>query len=551
MRSTFYGFEIARNGLNVAQAALNITGHNMGNVDTPGYTRQRLNQTAIAPFSGNTFFAPQVRALSGQGALGVSIDQIRDVYLDRQIREKSPAYFYADARLLEMDFIQNMIGEADGKGPLSGALGNFASSWQELPTKSDNISIRTAIRESARTLCETLNDYYNKLADEQVKQNEMIEVAANRVNRILDGIAQLNDEIYKFETYNGNANDLRDQRNVLLDELAQYIDFDYKELPRGVGDNPTMGCKVEITVKDPLNNTIKLIDGTKKSTDTSTVTHLEVYGTGDLLADGVTEAYGLKYTNQGNLSSTPPTMGFWAQPSLQGGVIKAYFDLRDGNGEIMDRTDASNVQYGIPYVLNQLNAFATTLIRELNTQHMAGHTLEVNGAASQPGSHFFVTDNKTSGAGAAARDIRLSDAIISNVGYIAVSSEPVVAGNTGNGLNAQNIIDKVFHSKTLSFAVNSVTGGGTPSTESLDSFLRGFFSIMGTKVNQLESAQKLEFTTYSTQIEQREAISGVNTDEEATNLIRFQRSYQAAARAFTAMDEALDILINRTGLVGR
>ncbi len=538
MRPTFYGLEIAKSGLNISQYSINITAHNMANVNTKGYTRQRLDQVGLAPLYGNSYLQMMIRGVAGRGADARGIEQIRDLYLDKQIRNKAPSFNYYDTKYLQLDFIQGMFDETNTSS-VTNMLQNFINGWHELSKEPDNSSFRTALRESAKSLTETINDYHNKLVTEQVRQNEMLSSAVNRINQIGENIAKLNDEIYRFELTNGRANDLRDQRNLLLDELAEYVDFEYFEEP-GVTTYPedpdldkSNYGKVTILIKDQLSE-VRFVDGTKSITknppDDGVVDYINCEPTADLLLDMQTEALELRFS----LNRTAL--------DIRGGKVKAYLDLRDGDG--IDNAVAldSDDQYGIPYIIRQLNVFAVTMVRAINEAHQMGFTLDTAPGGSKTGVDFF--DDDGINAMDFAGRLRLSDEILESVGNIAASSDPVDELNTGNGIALEALIASVLNSTTLDFA-------GMDITSSLAGYIRTMFSTMGSQINKVQIAASTEKITFDTYTDRREAISGVNTDEEATNLVRFQRAYAASARAFTAMDEALDILINRTGMVGR
>jgi flagellar hook-associated protein 1 FlgK len=288
----------------------------------------------------------------------------------------------------------------------------------------------------------------------QTQTGQNVTVTIDEINSIGSRIASLNTSIVAANQTGDKANDLLDERDVLLDRLAELGNVSWTNQADGSID-VTMGGGVLVT---------------------------------------------------GQVPSTLVEAGF---TSLTSGKLKALIDLRDTT---------------IPAYQSQLNSIAKALADKVNAQHALGYDLATGAAGGQ----FF-----TYTAGSEASTLAVSAAISANPNLVAASSAaPATAGaQAGNGGNAIKLAQLATDPAIDAAYKKLVTTIGTDTQEARRS---------------LDSARIL-----SDSLENRRAsLSGVSLDEEMTNMVKFQRGYQAAARALNAMDEMVELLITRTGRVG-
>ncbi|MDR0937582.1 MAG: flagellar hook-associated protein FlgK [Oscillospiraceae bacterium] len=230
LRSTFYGLEIAASGLYVSQKGLDVTGHNIANVDTVGYSRQRLITTAYDPNAAVMKFKPVDGALIGSGAKVKILDQIRDEFLDRQYRTEDNKRAEWETRTKSLTYVEALFEGADQAALESNLAGLFAAFNTYQQQEANDKAQREATLSLANALIENFHQIYNQLEAIQKSENDAINVMVSEINNITTGIAQINRQIYAFEAMGDQyANDLRDKRNVLLDELSTYVNINYHE----------------------------------------------------------------------------------------------------------------------------------------------------------------------------------------------------------------------------------------------------------------------------------------------------------------------------------
>ena len=218
-------------GLNVSQNGLNTTGHNLANVDTEGYVRQQtVLQTSQYRTIGQSYISPMQ---TGLGAETAAVRQVRDIFLDKSYRQELGRRGFYDSQYETVSEIENLMGELEGVA-FQDSIADFWNNLQELAKEPDSIVKRASLVETSVSFIERAENLFKQLSDYQLNLNLKITNTISRINEIGDQISELNDRICAYES-NGyeNANDLRDTRNKLLDELSQMITITYRENPEG------------------------------------------------------------------------------------------------------------------------------------------------------------------------------------------------------------------------------------------------------------------------------------------------------------------------------
>lgn len=500
MSSLFYGMEIAKTGLSVSQRALNLTGHNIANADTKGYTRQRIIQSSIEPNSGISRISRVDAASIGGGVDVALVDQIRSDYIDRQYRGENATLGRYNTRAEELEYVETILDELSDSS-VSAAMADFFDSISELSGNAANRELRTNVQQNALKMIETFHHYSTALTDLQDTYNESMNVAVNEINDLLTSIASYNQQVYSYELSGSKANDIRDKRNVLLDELSGLINISYHENAQG---HLIVNCEG-----------VELVNHTDAAT-------LEARPELTGVVSGQPDHYEI-YIKK--MDGTESVFNYTS------GKLSAYKDLRDGN---------SSDTVGIPYILSSINKLARSLAKEFNAVHATGWTMPSDTLTSQTGINFFDVpaggyDDITAG------NLALSAELLADVNYIAASDQPIdlSAGSTQKG---NNIV--ILKLAGLSERTD------IPDVGSFEDFLNSTVVEVGIESSSAIALANSQKAIMDNLNERRQSVSGVSLDEEMVQMITYQHSYAAASRILTAMDEALEVLINRTGRVG-
>lgn len=465
---TFFGLQVALSGLQAQQRALMTISHNITNATTEGYSRQRVELQANAPYTNPALNSPLGAGQLGTGVTIAQMNRMRDTFIDASFRATTSSHGQFDARSEALAAIDVILNEPGNAG-LAALLSDHWGAWQSLTTQPDSAGAREAVRRTGEALADGMGDLAGEFTRATTDAGSRITLQVGRANQIAGQVNTLNLQIAKSVAFGDSPNDLRDQRDKLLDELAGLTDITVTENTAG---------KVSVAIGGQL-----LLDAT---TDTANALAIDAAGAATVGGVGTTITTG----------------------SLRGQV-----DIRN------------SVVGGATGYLAQLDTFAAALIASVNTQHAAGFGLD-----GTTGNNFF--------SGTSASTIALDAAIAGTVDKIAASD---TAGNLPGGA------DNALAIAQLQFLVQSIGG----QTTTIDGYYQGLVSRIGVDVDQDRRLTEVQAGVLEAVRARRESVSGVSIDEEAAEMIRFQKSYNAAARMVTTIDEMLDTIVNRMGLVGR
>lgn len=374
MSSTFLGLEIGRSGLNSASLNINTTGNNIANADTDGYTRQRVTNAEKVP-SGCDYVVSQIyNKLSGQGVSTTGIEQIRSDYLDAQYRSNNSNYNYTEYKAQGNTYMEGLMNELDTDSSLTLSINSFYEALGEYASQdTTSEEFRTNVQQQAVSMTENFNSVYNEMKSLWESQNDSISTVADTINTTTQQLADLNKQIARYETSGTTANALRDQRNLLLDNLSGLVNVDYSVN----SDNSSM---VDVSIGG-----VSVVDGSKSS---------------DILvgkSSQVNDASG-EYTNTLKVQTRVDENGVAIFKTLDlneevtSGELYAHMELTEGS------TDGNE---GIPYYMNQLNGLAQHMSQAINDLHTEGYTYPdaENENVSQKGVLFFDVDQAQTKSG--------------------------------------------------------------------------------------------------------------------------------------------------------
>lgn len=493
MRTTFGSFNIATSGLFVNQRALDTTSHNISNANTVGYSRQITLQRATTPT-----YDPS--GVIGTGVEAYDIMQMRSAYLDVKYWGQNKACQEWNVKQEQLETLEGVFNEPSNTG-IRVVMDEFFTALEELSKQSGDTTCRVAVLEKANMLTTTINRNGNELVNAIRDVNFSVKNKVDEINSLSEQIANLNKHIFGFELGGNKANDLRDQRNVLLDQLSSIVNITVNEMP-GPNGNNYMDVKIGgITL---INHTNYNKLDTENCTDTPPSTYysdLEKMGGGK-----ISQVVWAGVTGQ--------------KVKIDSGELKGLLDIRDGNGEDFNYR-------GIPYYLSKLNEFASSFTKAFNAQHNQG--VDYNGNQGQD----FFYDNGTVNC----INFKVNPAMTAD-------SSRIAASTNANGESNNDNVELLMELRESKGMFGSLIG--TP-----DDFVKSLLSALA-----VDSSQAVRMASNSQALvdqtdNRRISESGVSLDEEMSNMVKFQQAYNASARMITTLDAILDTTVNRLGLVGR
>ena len=235
---TFGSFTQARLAIYAVHKGLSVTGNNIANVNTTGYTRQRLEQSSFGASGADRYYS-SFDSRVGNGVLCIGLTQLRDPYLDIRYRGEMANVGSMDAKLGGLENIQAVLDEVgkgdDAFGIIEAQLSDMVAKLRQLSDQTGHSLYDIQVRASADTLTKQLNAYASRL--QEVYKNNMASYQqdVSKVNGILTNIRDLNATIRKNEIHGDNSLELRDERNVLIDQLSQYMKVDVTYTTEDIG----------------------------------------------------------------------------------------------------------------------------------------------------------------------------------------------------------------------------------------------------------------------------------------------------------------------------
>ena len=219
-------------GLHVSQRGLNTTAHNLSNLETEGYVRQQTLQTDSFYTNIGTNHISYLQV--GSGAAAAAVTQVRDTFLDKSYRQELGRQKFYEAQFECATEMEEILGETEGVA-FQDSVEDLWIAMQELCKEPDSIVTRSSFIQTAVSFIERAETVYTQIKEYQLNLNSNIQNSVNRINELADEIQRLNGEIQKYEASKmEHANDYRDQRNLLLDELGGLASITYKEHANGV-----------------------------------------------------------------------------------------------------------------------------------------------------------------------------------------------------------------------------------------------------------------------------------------------------------------------------
>jgi flagellar hook-associated protein 1 FlgK len=472
--------DIAKAALQANQIAMEVVSHNIANVNTKGYTRQRAVLDSETPVSFN-------RIKIGMGVKVASVHQAFDQNTTRAIRQNTSSLneYQTEASVLsQLESLFNEIGDST----LSNTMNDFWNAWQDVADNPGGIVERTALLQKAEILAQKFNSLSNDLTQIKNNMNTNLHMGMEKINELTEKIAHLNETIVAAEADKTTANDLRDQRNRLLEDLSSWL---------GNVDVEQENGSVTIQTGDG----VLLVDGNQ---------HWELSTQGDSIYwDNI------------------PTD---VSKKLTGGQIGGWLDMRD---EV------------VPQYLANLDELAGTIIDQVNTLHTAGYPI-----SGGTGRYFFqdfqtapLVPNPGNFQGAAAY-MALSSDVLDHPENIAAGG---LSGDPGDNENAMEIA-ALQTNESLSIRKWTIgnRGGSASSsleTTAMDDYYQTLVGEIGITTEAANENQSFVQSMVDNLEDLRDSISGVNLDEEMTELLKLQRTYEANSKIISIADQMLESLM--------
>ena len=617
MPSTFFGLEIAASGLRASNAALNTTANNISNTNTEGYSRQQVKQEAMNPLRVFSTYG-----CAGAGVNTLAIERIRDQFYDTKFRQNETKLGEYDTKAYYCKMIEEYL-EDDGRTGFTSIFDQMVVALQNLANDPNNTSVKRSFISTAKSLTDYFNNMYGDLQNLQADVNDEIKIRVDHINSIAQDIATVNKQINTIEMGGTAANELRDKRDALIDELSAIVDVKVEEAPIYDQFGNSTGatrCIVRIAggqVLVDMNDYNQLMCVARS--DDEKVNQTDIDGLYDIrwtngndfglynesmggelkgliqMRDGNNgEYFNGTATNviySGETSKvTISTSASYLQSMIQcklsdtGGVINIgdqlfyYSDWTyDGDGNYTFTIDneksdqaltavkigrlatiSQDINYqGVPYYMAQMNEWLRDFAQKVNDIFTEGLTSDGEDAGilftgiypNNSGEYREdeLNDSRHNGKGyyyLTAGNITVIDELMKNAALLGTREnvdDDTTDGVEQDGVEQNNQVRKVismigdtnqfsFRGRDASGFLECVLSDAMLNSSNADTFYATYLSLESNIDNQ------------------RLSISGVDEDEEAISLIKYENSYTLASKMISVLTEVYDRLILQTGV---
>ena len=557
VRATFSGFNTALSALQANQKRLDITGQNLSNMNTAGYTRQQLEASSLNYTNPVSHYSNGNETAVGFGVSMDRVSQIRDPYLDIQYRSQSADCSYTNRLQTALNSLSKVLDETT----ISGIRQAFDDIQSTLTSMQDPAKVSDPIYESElRTKMQSVCNLFNQASRQitQAEQNEFQRLTGEgsseqgdvqKINDILRQIGDLNVQIKRNQVAGHPSLELQDERNLLLDELSGYIPVEtryYKDDAHSGNNAYDYDANGAVIGKkdwpDDLEVSMNYIDAQGKSQK------LILVNGSDLGADGLTKNYGqlsmLKGDHQTAASVSDPadiSIKFEKAPSYQGngpaatndvyaelkgirfegGSLQASLDMlqKTGTGKVINGSTAVDDVRGYQYYSEKLDHLALTFAESMNNIN--------NGNKNPKDQNLLSNSTDDSTTGITAGNIGISKGWTSGTVHIST-----------NGTNRTDTILDMIAAMKDTKKLNGKT---------FADYMNNLSTQLASDSSSNQTALKTGTTVLNSIQDSRDSLSGVSLDEEATNMMAYVSAYNAASRLMTALDEVLNTLISNTG----
>jgi flagellar hook-associated protein 1 FlgK len=514
IRPTFMGLSTGVSGLQAAQKSLDIVGNNISNANTEGYTRQQVDLYETPTICGSRLYSYQTIGGSGLGVTISGTSQIRDSYLDLRYRNLAGKTSASETYASGMSDVESLLSEVTVDG-ISVQLQDFMASINDLAENPGKSEFESLAQDAANTLVKEIRNAANTLSSLRDENEYNMQNDIDTLNQALADIAELNKTIKNEQILGNEPLELLDQRNLLIDNISKIanIDVEYQQKTTDAGN---------ITY-----------DELKLSINGTTILDHNQYGEFSMSVNEDTNAVTISYTgglHTGNFyedRATQDVDNFNAD--ITAGTLSGYMDLLNESGEF--DSPSSGVR-GIGYFEQRLDLLASSLADIMNT---------ANTLADGTKRNLFESDD---GGEITASTIKLSDGWLTGQYGITNTKKDLPGDSTGANDNYLYIYTQFTAQREFTSSSGNFIYSG-----SLEEYTSDIADAAHSAVSNANTMVNLRSAQLSTVEDLRDSVSSVSLNEEAVDMMKYQKSYSACAQYISVINDLLDTLINNVGQV--
>lgn len=514
MSGLFGTLGTATSGITANQVALQTTAHNIANTNTDGYSRQRVHMTTKPPY-----------VIAGTGTIGTGVnvtgvERVVDDFVRSQIREANSKYTYNTQKSDTLGQLEDILHEPSDDGVIK-ALNTLTDSWQKLAENPELGTSKTLVVENANSFADSIHQMATQINQLHKDSISNLQKSVLDFNEKIDQLADINKKVFTLTSRGETPNDLLDQRDTLLKDISGLVNINTEFDEYGRTTLSVDGQTI-LDFKNETHNTLSVVVGTDAN--------------GNALV-----------SDRGDSSKTNVALGRQAEVGTVMLTKKddagnaTYSEIKTSEGDMGGYQESAKE---ILEHMDELNDFVAKIGKATNMV-MTGGQDKLDG--------FFTLGNDPSRY---ALDFKVNDAIAKDPSKIPAGKALDGTGNAGDGSRALAVawaMKTKFKTPVSDADLDTYDESTMKFTESQDgqTFAETFNNIVTKngiskqKADNMAAAQKVVLNNLETK---NESMSGVNINEEMSDVIKFQQGFQANTRVLSVIAEMLDTLVNKTGV---
>jgi flagellar hook-associated protein 1 FlgK len=554
---------------------MNVTGQNISNVNTEGYSRQRVELK-------NEALKENSAGYLGLGVTTSSAKRVYDDIISKNLRNETADLEYYSNIETSLKGVEVYFNELELGGGLGQALEDYFNAWSDLANtapddSAESQSKKEVVISKAQSLATQLNESADGIATARDDSNKRIKMYVDEINNMAAEIDQLNKDITAFESNGKVANDLRDRRDLLLNKMSEIVDINTYENDKGVvsvfiGNNALVDGltlnKLYVNENASNNNYYNIYWGNKDSGPLVNLTNVInagkikaeldvrdnylknyaeslnklteniIFETNKLHSKGYGEAFFTNLTSNVGLPSKDLSLSAINKNIKEGQIVFSIFDANGafvGNEAI--KVDPS--KDSISDIVEKINKDEKLPLR---AGLLEGNKMQIY---AKDGFSYAIADDTSNFlaalqinaffTGTNSKDIKVNNLVGENSQYLATHS----------------ILTKGDNSVARNIAKLKYTNFDSLNNTTIEGYYANLSTKVGTDISKITSLKSTKEYSVNQLKQKLDEVTGVSLEEEFTNMIKFQKAYEANARMVTTLDQMMDTIINNMGVVGR
>lgn len=530
----------AKSGMSVSQTSIETTSHNISNMNTPGYTRQRVEQSAKSSYSNPGFNSSLGAGQIGTGVEATNIIRIRNTFYDYQYRSESHNYGEISTKYQYYTNMETIFNEPSDTS-ISASIANFFSSWQELSKNPTDAGAKDIMIQNSKYLANNISTIKKKLDNLTEQADKKLNDDIEDINSMLNQLKEIDKQIKIVESSGKNPNDLMDKRDNIIDDLSSKMDLNNETVKKILADGKLERNELEVTKDDVdgINNSMDYLQSLQNRIDNINKSIIKKSNNISKLQEYIEE-----HPNDEDAKNT--LLEYQKERQIL---------ISDRNKLSEEKQEKTNkLSETINKLIDRVDLDKDNVLEAVKDGHLEIKEIKIPNKSGEIQASYDMIDKISEFTNSL---IELSEGIAANVNKILQKGgsstwELFKFNKDGNSILTINEdlsnISKNFDITTetalsmYNLKDEKIMIGEDNTT--VEKFYNQIIQKLGNESQEIIRQESNQSKIIEEIDNTRLNTSGVSLDEEMVNLVQFQHSYNASAKVISTIDSLLDVVIN-------